>query len=246
MLDSTTPITGDRMTEPAGPLAARHAPTGLRERKKRQTRAAIVEIGLSLCDAQGFDATTVEQIAAGADVSPRTVNRYFPMKEDIVLAPIDDFGLTVAEALGEQPRTGDELGALCGAYLQVVDSEADADGVRFLRQFLQMQRIMRSSQAVNARALEYAEKKNVAVCAQLAERMSTTPDDFSVRLVAGTWQMLCHLSIAAVEDGLLSATPEAAAQVTKAAILRAYHELRRICGARPEADTPGLGTPAAE
>ncbi|MBW0271068.1 hypothetical protein ATM97_09060 [Nocardia sp. MH4] len=246
MLDSTTPISADRTTEPAAPTGPDRAPTGLRERKKLQTKAAIVEIGLNLCDSQGFDATTVEQIAAGADVSPRTVNRYFPMKEDIVLAPIDDFGLAVAVALGEQPRTDNELQALCGAYLQVIDTEADADGVRFLRQFLQMQRIMRASQAVNARALEYAEKKNIAVCARLAERMSTTPDDFSVRLVAGTWQMLCHLSLVSVEDALLSSTPEAAALVTRDAVLRAYHELRRICGAQPDPDTPAVGTPAAE
>ncbi|MFD6223699.1 TetR family transcriptional regulator [Nocardia asteroides] len=244
MLDSTPPISADRTTDPAAP-PARQAP-GLRERKKQQTRAAIVDIGLSLCDTQGFDATTVEQIAAGADVSPRTVNRYFPMKEDIVLAPIDDFGISVASALARQPRTGNELRALCGAYLHVVDAEADADGVRFLRQFLQMQRIMRTSQAVNARALEYAEKKNVAVCAELAERMGTGAEDFSVRLVAGTWQMLCHLSLVGVEDALLSSTPQAAAQVTRTAILRAYHELRRICGAPPDTDTPTPGTPAGQ
>ncbi|MGW6724553.1 TetR family transcriptional regulator [Nocardia sp. NPDC055029] len=246
MLDSTTPIGADRATEPAGPTAADRVPAGLRERKKLQTKAAIIEVGLRLCETQGFDATTVEQIAAGADVSPRTVNRYFPLKEDIVLAPIDEFGGTVAVALAGQPRTGNELKALCDAYLQVVDTEAEADGIRFLRQFQQMQRIMRTSQAVNARALEYAEKKNVSVCAQLAERMATTPDDFSVRVVAGTWQMLCHLSLAAIEDELLGSTPEAAAGVTKAAILRAYHELRRVCGAHADGDTPEVGTPSAE
>ncbi|MFD3706316.1 TetR family transcriptional regulator [Nocardia sp. NPDC058658] len=239
MLDSTSPISVDRTAEPAG-----EAPLGLRERKKLQTKAAIVAIGLDLCDTQGFDATTVEQIAAGADVSPRTVNRYFPLKEDIVLAPIDDFGVTVAAALRAQPP-GNELQALCGAYLQVIHAEVGADGVRFLRQFLQMQRIMRASQAVNARALEYAEKKNVAVCSELADRMGTAPDDFMVRLVAGTWQMLCHISMADVEEALLHSTPQAAVRVTRDAILRAYHGLRHVCGA-PVDDTPGLGTPPDE
>lgn len=239
MLDSTSPISADRTTEPVA-----DAPLGLRERKKLQTKAAIVAVGLDLCDTQGFDATTVEQIAAGADVSPRTVNRYFALKEDIVLAPIDDFGVTVAAALRTQPP-GNDLQALCRSYLQVVETEAGADGIRFLRQFLQMQRIMRTSQAVNARALEYAEKKNVAVCAQLAHRMGTTPDDFMVRLVAGTWQMLCHISIADTEQALLHATPEAAVRVTRDAVLRAYHGLRHVCGA-PVDDTPGFGTPPKE
>ncbi|MGM7644211.1 TetR family transcriptional regulator [Nocardia ignorata] len=232
MLDSTTPTASDRP-----------APPSLRERKKAQTRAAIVAIGLDLCDTQGFDATTVEQIAAGADVSPRTVNRYFALKEDIVLAPIDDFGHAVAVALRGQPDTGNELRALCGAYLQVVESEADADGLRFLHQFLQTQRIMRASQAVNARALEYAEKKNVAVCEELARRMGTTPDDFLVKLVAGTWQTLCHLAVADTEH-VLPTSPEAAVRVTREAILRAYHGLRQVCGA-PADDTPGFAAPAA-
>ncbi|MGF0315237.1 TetR family transcriptional regulator [Nocardia fluminea] len=240
MLDSTTPISADRTTEPAA-----GAPLGLRERKKLQTKAAIVEVGLDLCDSQGFDATTVEQIAAGADVSPRTVNRYFALKEDIVLAPIDDFGVSVATALRSQPNTGNELQALCGAYLEVVQAEADADGIRFIRQFLQMQRIMRTSQSVNARALEYAEKKNVAVCTELARRMGTSADDFTVKLVAGIWQMLCHLSVADTEQALLSGSPAVAVRVTRDAVLRAYHGLRQVCGA-PVDDTPGFGTPSKE
>ncbi len=239
MLDSTTPISVDRTADPAA-----DAPLGLRERKKLRTKAAIVAVGLDLCDTQGFDATTVEQIAAGADVSPRTVNRYFALKEDIVLAPIDDFGVTVAAALRTQPA-GNELQALCGAYLQVIEAEAGADAIRFLRQFLQMQRIMRSSQAVNARALEYAEKKNEAVCAVLAERMGTTRDDFMVKLVAGTWQMLCHLSMAETEDALLHSTPATAVRVTRDAVLLAYHGLRQVCGA-PVDDTPGFGAPSDE
>ncbi|MFC6009596.1 TetR family transcriptional regulator [Nocardia lasii] len=234
MLDSTPPISADRTAEPAPA-----APLGLRERKKLQTRAAIVTVGLDLCESQGFDATTVEQIAAGADVSPRTVNRYFALKEDIVLAPIDDFGTSVAEALRGWPP-GNDLQALCGAYLETIQAEAGADGVRFLRQFLQMQRIMRASQAVNARALEYAEKKNVAVCAQLAERLGTTPDDFMVKLVAGIWQMMCHISMADTEAALAEATPEAAVRTTRHAVLRAYHGLRHACGA-PVDDTPGFG-----
>jgi AcrR family transcriptional regulator len=58
---------------------------GLRERKKAKTRLAIQEAAYRLIREQGYDATTVDQIAAAAEISPATFFRYFPTKEDALL-----------------------------------------------------------------------------------------------------------------------------------------------------------------
>lgn len=75
--------------------------TGLRERKKIQTRQAIRRAAYRLFDEQGYDGTTVEQIAAAADVSASTVFRYFPTKEDIVLT--DEYDPLIEAALRARP-----------------------------------------------------------------------------------------------------------------------------------------------
>lgn len=61
-----------------------HTGTGLRERKKRETRARIIESALDLFSDQGFARTTIPEVAAAADVSPRTISSYFPVKEDLL------------------------------------------------------------------------------------------------------------------------------------------------------------------
>src|ERR1700712_5144937 len=73
------------------------APIGLRERKKIRTRAAIRDNAMRLFREQGYTATTVDQIAEAADVSPSTFFRYFPNKEAVVLA--DDVDPLVIRAL---------------------------------------------------------------------------------------------------------------------------------------------------
>jgi AcrR family transcriptional regulator len=66
------------------------ATAGLRERKRERTRRVIADAALELFDRQGFHATTIPQIAAAADVSPRTVSGYFPAKEDLAFPDADE------------------------------------------------------------------------------------------------------------------------------------------------------------
>jgi AcrR family transcriptional regulator len=76
---------------------------GLRERKKLRTRQAIATAALRLFAERGYEETTIADIAAAADVSPRTFFSYFPSKEDVVFAEIDDRLAEVAERLRPTP-----------------------------------------------------------------------------------------------------------------------------------------------
>ncbi len=83
---------------------------GLRQRKKARTRAELQRHALRLFRDRGYAATTVDDIAAAADVSRSTFFRYFPSKEDVVL--FDDVDPLMAEAFAEQPAGTPLLGAL--------------------------------------------------------------------------------------------------------------------------------------
>jgi AcrR family transcriptional regulator len=86
---------------------------GLRERKKARTRIAIQSHALALFRRQGYEATTVQEIADAAEVSESTFFRYFPTKADVVLS--DDFDPVLAAAFRRQPAELTPIGALRAA-----------------------------------------------------------------------------------------------------------------------------------
>jgi AcrR family transcriptional regulator len=100
---------------------------GLRSRKKIKTRVAIEEAALDLVAEQGFDATTVEQIAERAEVSTTTFFRYFPNKADAMLAHEGSRVPMLQQALQERPQEENDLEAISAAILTVWVPEIDAE-----------------------------------------------------------------------------------------------------------------------
>src|SRR5215204_2082190 len=88
---------------------------GLRERKKARTREALHDAAMDLFSLRGFDGTTVEEIAAACEVSPRTFFRYFPTKEDVLFADGEARRERLLAVIAERPIDEPAFGALQAA-----------------------------------------------------------------------------------------------------------------------------------
>jgi AcrR family transcriptional regulator len=151
---------------------------GLRERKKARTRAAIREHALRLIREQGYDATTVEQIAEAAEVSPSTFFRYFPTKEDVVLQ--DDLDLLWMDAFRAQPSGLSPIAAMRAALHEGFANMSEAD-MAVLRETMDLAAIP----AIRARMLDELGRTTQLLASAIAERTGRAADDFAVLTVAG-------------------------------------------------------------
>ena len=154
-------------------------PGGLRERKKARTRASIREHALRLFREQTYQGTTVEQIAAAAEVSPSTFFRYFPSKEDVVLQ--DDMDTRMIEALERQPAGLAPVTAVRAATREVFASYTQAD-LDLLRETTALTMTVPE---VRARAMDEFARTISVVGEALAKRAGRPADDLAVRTTAG-------------------------------------------------------------
>jgi len=153
--------------------------TSLRERKKARTRASIREHALRLFREQGYDATTVEQIAAAAEVSPSTFFRYFPTKEDVVLQDgLDD---QMFEALDRQPATLTPVAALRNAMRETIATFTPAEWA----EFQEMSAIGMSVPEVRARMMDEMSRMIETASDVVAKRTGRSPAELAVRVYAG-------------------------------------------------------------
>lgn len=116
---------------------AQQAPESLRERKKRETREKIAGVSLRLFERNGFHGTTIAQIAEAADVAPRTVSSYFPVKEELAFPDQAEAIASLREALSDRAPDVPALVALRG-WLESALSRwgSDADEVALRRRVI--------------------------------------------------------------------------------------------------------------
>lgn len=154
---------------------------GLRERKKLERRHRIETAALELFEANGFDGTTVEDIAAKADIAPRTFFYYFATKEDVVLADYATRLARLTEVVAQQPSTVAPWAALRAAFV-VVGSDFASQRVELVRRFV----IMAANPSVYARSLQLQAGWEESLTEVLADRAGNDTADVLPRLLAAS------------------------------------------------------------
>jgi AcrR family transcriptional regulator len=156
------------------------AQASLRERKKARTRASLREHALRLFREQGYQATTVEQIAAAAEVSPSTFFRYFPTKEDVVLQ--DDMEVRLLDALARQPADLPPIPAVRAAMVEAWRSFTPEEW----EQIRLGGELSMSVPEIRARAVNEFSRTINAVTEGIARRSTCSPPNpLRVRVLAG-------------------------------------------------------------
>jgi len=152
---------------------------GLRERKKLKTRAAIQREAIRLFLERGFDATTIEDVAEAAEISPSTFFNYFRSKEDVVFQ--DELDPLILAAFNAQPKSTKPIRALRNAMTAVfkhLTPEQDT---------VMRQRIALMSSTPELRAAMLTQFADLVdqIAELIASRAGRPPTDFALRNFAG-------------------------------------------------------------
>lgn len=189
---------------------------GLRERKKAKTRLAISQIATQLFNERGFDAVTVAEVAAAAEVSVATIFNYFETKEDLFF---DREGEVVAahRRFVRERKPGESVSeALQRGFHAAIDADAlprivAGDG-RFVR-------TIEASPALRARARVALDKTEAALAETIAEETAAPRSDPTPRIVAAL--------VLAIERILMD---DARAAILRGeAAIQVKRRLRRTC-----------------
>jgi AcrR family transcriptional regulator len=153
--------------------------SGLRERKKLRTRQAIVESALELFDRRGFDATTIADIAAAADISPRTFFAYFPGKEDVCFASFDDDLASLRARLHEREPGETAIDALRAWIAAYVEEQGLDDPMERCRK-----RVVDQTPVLRDRSRALMSRFEAELTAAVAVDMGIDPAALRPRMVA--------------------------------------------------------------
>ncbi len=150
---------------------------GLRERKKQRTRESIQREAMRLFLEQGYEETTVEQIAEAAEVSPSTFFNYFPTKEDVVFT--DPYDEMFVAALLERPREEPIWNSIRHTMTTILSVAMERDRDLMLARG----RLILSDPGLKGRQLEELQRGQALFRQLLAERIGADPNGFELRVV---------------------------------------------------------------
>lgn len=164
--------------------------TGLRDKKRQQTRSALSQAAIRLFAERGFDAVTVAEIAAEANVSPKTAFNYFPKKEDLVLDRRQEIELELLLAIRQRPLGEAAVSAVRRHTLRVAMQLNEVGPER--RQAFR--KIIEASPTIHARLRQLSLTTEQALAQLLAQDTGAGPHDPTPMVVATALGLLARLA----------------------------------------------------
>ncbi|MET8571234.1 TetR family transcriptional regulator [Streptomyces sp. NPDC004783] len=194
---------------------------GLRERKRRQMVQRLSDVAVGLFLEKGFDAVSVAEVAAAAEVSKPTLFRYFPAKEDLVLHRIADHEGEAARVAGEGPAP---LAALRRHFLAGLERSDPVTGLNDHPDVLAFHRLLYGTPALVARAHAHLERSESALAGALG-------GDLDARLAAA--QIIAVQRVLAQENWRRIAAGERVADVREDAVAAAERAFAALAEGLP-------------
>ncbi|WP_328362111.1 TetR family transcriptional regulator [Streptomyces sp. NBC_00445] len=195
---------------------------GLRERKKRRMYQSVSDIAIRLFLEKGFDAVSVAEIAAAAEISKPTLFRYFPAKEDLVLYRIADHEDEAARVVGQGEQA--PLAALRRHFLEGLERGDPITGMNDHPQVVAFHALLYGTPALVAGMSGHLERAEAA----LAEALG---GDLDARLAAG--QIVAVRRILAQENWRRIRGGEPVEEVRRDAVAAAERAFAQLEGAFP-------------
>ena len=155
--------------------------SGLRERKKQQTRRAIADAARDLFAQRGFDAVTVAEVADAANVSPATVFNYFATKEDLFYSGMEAFEAELLEAVRTRAPGESALAAFSSLIVAGTRRLAAPETGEVIARAAA---VINASAALRARELELHARYAATLAGFLADQTGASPGDVDARVAA--------------------------------------------------------------
>ncbi|KJC58002.1 transcriptional regulator [Bradyrhizobium sp. LTSPM299] len=194
--------------------SAAAAPPGLRERKRQQTRERLTRAAMVLFLERGFEATTLDDIAAAADISRRSFFHYFASKEDVVFALHEEITAALIAAVAARPRDESMLAAAENAISAMARQLEPGEAIA-------MARLKRDNPALQARDQAKYERLERALADALAKRAGHKAEKQQARLVA-------MIATGAMRVGADLWTADGAREKPEALVKRIFAAIRAI------------------
>jgi AcrR family transcriptional regulator len=210
----TTPPAPSPTTPPAPSPPRRTRGAGVRERRRQETRAKIVDAAAELFAERGFDTVSVMEIARRAGVVEKTVFNHFPVKEGLVFDADPPIRAALLDAVRRRPA-GESVSAAAGSFVvaavSLLGSPDAAAGVA------QMARVIRGSRTLQVREREILGDLTNALAGLIAEETGARPEHvepwLAAHAVLGLYASLLELARDQVLAGVRG--PELSAELRR-------------------------------